>query len=147
DNRMREQQPARSATSPKRKRGKPQPSLALRAGSESFLLTRSSGKMAVIPTHNPKVRPAGRRWLLMFLVSLTALLLTGGPAWASETSLAIPNLDHGSYPKLGGISPWWLLFWGACIIAGTLSISLYQLYQIKKQPAHRSMLNVANTIF
>ena len=33
------------------------------------------------------------------------------------------------------------------MICGTLGISLYQLYQIKKQPAHKSMLDVAEIIF
>src|SRR5262249_41753141 len=42
---------------------------------------------------------------------------------------------------------WWLLFWGAMVITGTLGISLYLRAQIHKLPAHRSMLNVAETIF
>src|SRR5262249_40077575 len=45
------------------------------------------------------------------------------------------------------ISAWDLLFYGAWVIAGTLGISLYQLWQIHKQPAHRSMLNVSEIIF
>ena len=44
-------------------------------------------------------------------------------------------------------APWQVLFYGACVIAGTLGISLYQLYQIHKQPAHKSMLDVAEIIF
>ena len=40
-----------------------------------------------------------------------------------------------------------MLFYGAIVIAGTLGISLYQLYQIRKYPAHKSMLNVAQIIF
>src|SRR5262249_19253974 len=34
-----------------------------------------------------------------------------------------------------------------CVIAGTLSISLYLRRQIHKLPSHRSMLNVADTIY
>jgi K(+)-stimulated pyrophosphate-energized sodium pump len=76
------------------------------------------------------------------------LLLTGTSVRASEADLAIPDLREGHF-TIGGnrISAWDLLFYGACVIAGTLSISLYQLYQIRKQPAHRSMLNVAAIIF
>src|SRR5262249_18794450 len=40
-----------------------------------------------------------------------------------------------------------LLFYGSFVILGTLGISLYQLYQIHRQPAHKSMLDVAYTIF
>ncbi len=78
--------------------------------------------------------------------SLAALLLTAATARASEADLAIPDLHEGHFFN-GAVSAWNLLFWGACVIAGTLGISLYQLVQIHKQPAHKSMLNVANTIF
>jgi K(+)-stimulated pyrophosphate-energized sodium pump len=94
-------------------------------------------------THTLRHALLSNKWLWTIL----ALLLAGLSAQASDTSLAIPDLRHGSYPKLGGLSPWQVLFYGACVIAGTLGISLYQLYQIHKQPAHRSMLNVANVIF
>jgi K(+)-stimulated pyrophosphate-energized sodium pump len=80
-------------------------------------------------------------------LAVVVTFLGGTAARASETSLAIPDLHHGSYPKLGNLTPWQVLFYGACVIAGTLGISLYQLYQIHKQPSHRSMLNVANIIF
>src|SRR4029079_16581946 len=45
------------------------------------------------------------------------------------------------------VTAWNLLAGGALVICGTLGISLYQFYQIKKQPAHESMLNVAEIIF
>src|SRR5205823_12847222 len=47
----------------------------------------------------------------------------------------------------GEISAWNLLFYGALVITGTLGISLYQLWQIRRQPAHKSMLDVAEVIF
>src|SRR5262249_56141530 len=40
-----------------------------------------------------------------------------------------------------------VLVGGAIVMGGKLSIRLYQLYQIKKQPAHRSMLGVADIIY
>ena len=40
-----------------------------------------------------------------------------------------------------------LLLVGSFVICGTLGISLYQLYQIKQQPAHQSMLDIAEIIF
>jgi K(+)-stimulated pyrophosphate-energized sodium pump len=81
-------------------------------------------------------------------LALGALLLAAPAAWASEASLAIPDLTKGHFDIFGTqVNAWNLLFGGAVVIAGTLSISLYQLYQIKKQPAHRSMLNVADIIY
>jgi K(+)-stimulated pyrophosphate-energized sodium pump len=68
--------------------------------------------------------------------------------WASEADLAIPDLHKGApYTLLGGIKPWNLLFYGACIIAGTLGISLFLRHQVKKLRAHESMLKVAEIIF
>src|SRR4051794_9277559 len=92
---------------------------------------------------------SSRRWLptLTFLFALGVLLLTGDTARASEADLAIPDLHQGHFTSLGGISAWWLLFWGAMVIAGTLSISLYLRAQIHKLPAHRSMLDIAEIIF
>jgi K(+)-stimulated pyrophosphate-energized sodium pump len=87
------------------------------------------------------------RSLKPFLWAVVVLLLGGTVAHASEADLAIPDLHAGHFPSLGGISAWWLLFWGACVIAGTLSISLYLRRQIHKLPSHRSMLAVAETIF
>ncbi len=85
--------------------------------------------------------------LKLILCAAVLLLLAAPFVRASEADLAIPDLSHGSYDKLGGATPWQVLFYGACVIAGTLSISLYLLYQIRKYPAHKSMLDVAHIIF
>ncbi len=75
-------------------------------------------------------------------------LLNAVSVFASEADLAIPDLHHGApYTKLGGISPFDLLFYGALVICGTLGISLFLRYQVKKQKAHESMLKVAEIIF
>jgi K(+)-stimulated pyrophosphate-energized sodium pump len=89
------------------------------------------------------------RWpsLKTILGALAALLLTAASAHAGEADLAIPDLHQGTFTSLGGISAWWLLFWGAWVIVGTLSISLYLRTQIHRLPAHKSMLNVADTIY
>lgn len=69
-------------------------------------------------------------------------------AFASEADLAIPDLRKGApYTLLGDIRPWDLLFYGACIIAGTLGISLFLRHQVKRLKAHETMLKVAETIF
>jgi K(+)-stimulated pyrophosphate-energized sodium pump len=86
--------------------------------------------------------------MLWMIFALLVVLASGAPAWASEAELAIPDLREGWFNILGiRVNAWDLLFYGACVIAGTLGISLYQLYQIRRQPAHRSMLNVAEIIF
>ncbi|MDP2969458.1 MAG: hypothetical protein Q8P64_09685, partial [Deltaproteobacteria bacterium] len=56
--------------------------------------------------------------VLLMVVSFLFIPLA---AFASEADLAIPDLHKGApYTLLGGIRPWDLLFYGACIIAGTL---------------------------
>src|SRR5262249_39785092 len=79
--------------------------------------------------------------------TVAVLLAMAAPCHASEADLAITNLHEGTFTSLGGISAWNFLFYGAFVIAGTLGISLYQLSQIYKHPAHKSMLNVADVIF
>ena len=79
-----------------------------------------------------------------------ALLLIGrSAALASDADLRIPDLnEHGSFTIFGNrISAGSLLFYGSFVIAGTLGISLYLLAQIRKLPAHKSMLDVAEIIF
>jgi hypothetical protein len=101
-------------------------------------------------TTNSRRHDAGRRlWksLKPVLFSLGALLWTGTAARAGEADLAIPDLwKHGKFDQLGGITPGSLLFWGSFVILGTLGISLYQLVQIHKQPAHKSMLAISEII-
>jgi K(+)-stimulated pyrophosphate-energized sodium pump len=105
----------------------------------------------MVNSHLP--RPSVRRpRALIRLVALAAplafLLLAAGPARASDADLAIPDLwKHGKFENLGGITPGLLLFCGSFVILGTLGFSLYQLYQIHKQPAHKSMLAISEIIF
>jgi K(+)-stimulated pyrophosphate-energized sodium pump len=84
---------------------------------------------------------------LVFLFAALALVFATPAIQASDTSLAIPDLTVGRFDTLGGISAWNLLFIGAWVIVGTLGISLYLRHQIRVLPAHRSMLNVSETIF
>src|ERR1043166_247390 len=82
------------------------------------------------------------------LTTLAIALLAGGTAFAGESDLAIPDLKKGFFTIFGNqITAWNLLFYGAMVIAGTLGISLFLRHQIKAQPAHKSMLDVAEIIF
>ncbi|HEY7327849.1 MAG TPA: sodium-translocating pyrophosphatase [Gemmataceae bacterium] len=92
-------------------------------------------------------RQLGLSNLTTFLGALAVLLIAAATGHASEADLAIPDLHEGTFTSLGGISAWWLLFIGAWVICGTLGISLYLRTQIHQLPAHRSMLNVAETIY
>jgi K(+)-stimulated pyrophosphate-energized sodium pump len=89
------------------------------------------------------------RWtgVATLLGALAALLLTTTSARAGDADLAIPDLHDGTFTSLGGISAWLLLFIGAWVIVGTLSISLYLRTQIHRLPAHKSMLDVADIIY
>src|SRR5580704_9614767 len=85
---------------------------------------------------------------LKTLIFTAIVCLTAATAvHASEADLAIPDLHKGHFDSLGGISAWWLLFGGSWVICGTLYISLYLRAQIHKQPAHKSMLDIAEIIF
>jgi K(+)-stimulated pyrophosphate-energized sodium pump len=91
---------------------------------------------------------SGAKTLLLALGAIGVLLLTGTAAQASEASLPIPDLHAGKFTLLGiSISAWNLLFYGALVIAGTLGISLYLREQIRRLPAHSSMISIAETIF
>jgi len=82
------------------------------------------------------------------LAVLWLLLASASPAPAGEADLAIPDLNEGKFTIAGQeISGRDLLFWGAFVITGTLGISLYLRGQVKKHPAHKSMLDVAEIIF
>ena len=79
---------------------------------------------------------------------LAAVLFPSLGAYASEADLAIPDLHEGTFHLLGkSITSWDFLFYGALIIIGTLGFSIYLFHQIKKLPAHDSMLKVAATIY
>ena len=78
---------------------------------------------------------------------LFAALIASGKAFASEANLKIPDLHDATFPHFGGMDGWHLLLFGAFVIVGTLSISLYLFKQVKSLPAHQSMLDVASTIY
>jgi K(+)-stimulated pyrophosphate-energized sodium pump len=84
--------------------------------------------------------------LLLGVVCAIFFSVTG--VSASELDLAIPDLHEGTFHIFGNaISSWNFLFYGALVIAGTLSFSLYLFSQIKKFPAHTSMLAVSQKIY
>ncbi len=81
--------------------------------------------------------------LLTFLIFCFLSVLT----FASEADLAIPDLHEGNFPLFFNLNAYQLLLYGSLVILGTLGISLYLRGQIKKMQSHKSMLDVAETIF
>jgi K(+)-stimulated pyrophosphate-energized sodium pump len=75
------------------------------------------------------------------------LLTMQAAAWASEADLKIPDLHEGRFDLFGGLTGFEILFYGALVIVGTAGLSLYQFFAVKALPSHRSMLEVAETIF
>ena len=82
------------------------------------------------------------------LTAIAVFFASGMSLFASEMNLAIPDLHEGTFHFFGlEMTSWDFLFYGALVIAGTLGFSLLLFAQIKKLPAHNSMLKVAATIY
>ncbi len=81
------------------------------------------------------------------LMVTAAFFALQAPAWASEADLKIPDLHEGRFEMFGGLTGYQILLYGAMVILGTVGLSIYQFLAIKKLPAHKSMLDIAETIF
>ncbi|RLS53234.1 MAG: sodium-translocating pyrophosphatase [Planctomycetota bacterium] len=82
------------------------------------------------------------------VVVLGVLALFPALGLAGEADLAIPDFHPVKFTIAGSeISAFNLLLYGAAVICGTLGISLYLRNEVAKQPAHKSMLDVAEIIF
>ncbi|MDA3865440.1 MAG: sodium-translocating pyrophosphatase [Salinivirgaceae bacterium] len=79
-------------------------------------------------------------------LSLLLFVLFAAPivSMAGEADLVVPDL---SLFKALGSDGWTLLAWGLVVIVLGLFFGLAQFRHIKKYPAHKSMLNVADTIY
>ncbi|MDR2979770.1 MAG: sodium-translocating pyrophosphatase [Bacteroidales bacterium] len=65
---------------------------------------------------------------------------------ASEADLILPNFKDVSFFN-GAFSGWFLLMWGSILVFMGLLFGLYQALKINKYSTHRSMREVANTIY
>jgi K(+)-stimulated pyrophosphate-energized sodium pump len=86
------------------------------------------------------------RYIKHLLIFLGMFVISGIPVLASEADLAIPDLHQGFFENFG-LDAWHLLLYGSVVIVFTLSVSLTLFRSVKKLPAHKSMLNVAATIY
>ena len=79
---------------------------------------------------------------------LAVLFITLLPAltFAGEADLELPNFKSITFFN-GAISGWSLLMWGSIIVFLGLFFGLYQAFNIKKYPVHKSMANISATIY
>ena len=80
--------------------------------------------------------------ILMLLSALVCPSLLS----ASEADLVLPNFKDVSFFN-GAVTGQALLLWGSIIVILGLLFGLFQALRIKKYPVHRTMKNVANTIY
>lgn len=80
------------------------------------------------------------------ILSCLALMLSPAFIFASEADLTLPKFDAISFFN-GAVTAKALLLWGAIIVVLGLLFGLYQALRIKKFPVHKSMKNVAETIY
>jgi K(+)-stimulated pyrophosphate-energized sodium pump len=108
------------------------------------------GKTTQTKSPNALTRTPGEwRKLALLACALVVLLLSGTPLLASEAGIKVPNFwEHGTFRLFNtDVKAGTVLLVGSFVICGTLGFSLFLRRQIHMLPAHRSMLNVSETIF
>lgn len=80
------------------------------------------------------------------ILTLAAVLFISYVSFAGEPQLALPDLRQTYLPGFG-ISGWQILFYGFSIILIGILFGIYQYVNIKKIPAHKSMLNISAIIY
>lgn len=79
------------------------------------------------------------------ILSLGTLLLPMF-TFAGEADMILPNLREITFFN-GAMTGWSLLMWGAIVVLIGLLFGLYQAIRIRKFPTHKSMADVAETIY
>ena len=74
-------------------------------------------------------------------------MASSATALAGEANLLIPPMSEAVFPWLLGINGFWILVIGLLFTCGTLGISLYLFFEIKKLEVHKTMSDVADTIY
>ena len=83
----------------------------------------------------------------VFLMTLFSTLFIFKDAYASEIDLRIPSLDVAFNIWGLTITGSQILFTGMGICILGMLFGLYEFFKIKNLPAHKAMLNVAETIY
>ncbi len=79
-------------------------------------------------------------------MALLVLFIAPVLAFAGEADLIVPDLKGATFFN-GAVTGWQLLFYGMVIVLFGLYFGYRQYVQIKKLPAHKSMLDVSKIIF
>src|SRR5664279_473246 len=82
-----------------------------------------------------------KRFLALLVVSLTSYI-----SFAGEPDLTLPDLKQTFFSSFG-ISGWQLLLFGYVFIIIGISFGAYQFFNVRKIPAHKSMLNISKIIY
>ncbi|MDR2861994.1 MAG: sodium-translocating pyrophosphatase [Syntrophobacterales bacterium] len=85
-----------------------------------------------------------RRFGSILLTAIIAVLMMAPLALAGEANIMLPNLSEVMFGAWGGVT---LLNLGLIVCAIGLGFSILQYFQTKNLPAHKSMLDVSNTIW
>lgn len=80
------------------------------------------------------------------IILLLSVIMVPIASRASEADLILPNFREITFFD-GALSGWSLLIWGSIIVFLGLLFGLYQAIKINKYPTHKSMRDVANTIY
>jgi K(+)-stimulated pyrophosphate-energized sodium pump len=80
------------------------------------------------------------------LLSIAVISMISYITYAAEPDITLPDLKQTFFPGLG-ISGWHLLLYGFSIIIIGILFGVYQYSNIKKIPAHKSMLNISVIIY
>jgi len=83
------------------------------------------------------------------LAVLALVLCLSGPLWASEADIKIPSLENASFNILGlfNLPASLFLLVSSVLVLVTLGFSIYMFIEIRRLPAHSSMLSVADIIY
>jgi K(+)-stimulated pyrophosphate-energized sodium pump len=80
-------------------------------------------------------------------VALVVLLMSAGPAMASEADLVLPNLGDTNLGTFFGMSGHALLTWGLVICLGGMAFGLLQFMSIRSLPVHSAMREISELIY
>jgi K(+)-stimulated pyrophosphate-energized sodium pump len=80
------------------------------------------------------------------LLLLASALVLPFLAYSSEADLPVPDLTTSFFERFG-VDGWHLLLYGILIITLGAAFGIAQFIRIRRMPAHKSMLDVANIIY
>jgi K(+)-stimulated pyrophosphate-energized sodium pump len=80
-------------------------------------------------------------------VAVVMLLLSAGPAMASEADLILPNLGDTNLGTFFGMSGHALLTWGLVICLGGMAFGILQFMSIRSLPVHAAMREISELIY